>query len=54
MQSVSLSSFNISNVNGQTTMRLGGTAIFTNGGKSCSFELVKTGGAYKVTSYWVQ
>jgi hypothetical protein len=50
LQSVSLSSFNLSDVNGRTTMHLGGIATFANGPKTCSFDLVKTGGTYKVTS----
>jgi hypothetical protein len=54
LQSVSLSSFNMSSVNGQTTMSLGGTAIFASGTKTCTFNLLKINGTYKVTSYWVQ
>jgi hypothetical protein len=54
LQSVSLSSFNMSAVNWQTTMSLGGTTTFANGVKSCTFNLVKVNGTYKVTAYWVQ
>jgi Domain of unknown function (DUF4190) len=54
LQSVSFSSFNISDFNGQLTMRVGGTAAFSNGPRTCTFTLVKIGGVYKVNSYWVQ
>lgn len=54
LQSVSMSSFNISTFNGHTVMHLGGTAAFANGSKTCTFSLVKIGGTYKVKSYWVQ
>jgi hypothetical protein len=54
LQQVSISSFNASWMNGQTTMHLGGTATFANGVKTCTFDLVKTGGGYKVTSYYLQ
>ncbi len=54
LQSVAISSFNISTVNGHTVMRLGGAATFANGTKTCTFSLVKIGGTYKVTSYWIQ
>lgn len=54
LQSVSVASFYISSRNGQTTMRLGGVAAFSNGTKNCTFALVKTGGIYKVTAYRVQ
>jgi len=54
LQQVSISSFNISLMNGQTTMHLGGTATFSNGTKTCTFDLVKTGGGYKITSFYVQ
>jgi hypothetical protein len=54
LQSVSISSFNLSTFNGQTTMNLGGTAAFANGVKSCTFTLAKSDGVYKVTAYWVK
>jgi hypothetical protein len=54
LQSVSFSSFNMSIMNGQTTMQLGGTATFSNATKTCTFVLVKTGGIYRVTSFSVQ
>jgi hypothetical protein len=54
LQSVSISSFNISLFNSQTTMHLGGVATFAKGPKTCTFDLVKTGGTYKITSYFVQ
>lgn len=54
LRSVHINSFNLSIFNGQTTMHLGGSATFDKGIKSCTFELEKTGGVYKVTSYWVQ
>jgi hypothetical protein len=54
LQSVGISSFNFSSFNGQTVMHLGGTATFANGEKACTFDLVKTGGTYKVTGFRVQ
>jgi hypothetical protein len=54
LQSIDFSSFNLSILNGRTTMQLGGTATFSSGTKTCTFQLLKTGGVYKVTSYWVQ
>jgi hypothetical protein len=54
LQSVSISSFNISVFNGRVIMDLSGIATFANGPKTCTFKLVKLGGTYKVTSYWVQ
>ncbi len=54
LQSVSISSFNYSAMNGQTAMHLGGTATFANTTKTCTFDLVKTNGVYRVTAYLVQ
>jgi len=54
LQSVSLSSFNISTLNGQTTMTVSGTAALSNGPRTCTFTLIKIGGVYKVNSYSVQ
>ncbi len=52
--SVTFTSFNVSAINGSTTVNLAGIANFSNGPKTCTFVLAKTGGVYKVTSYWVQ
>jgi hypothetical protein len=54
LQSVNIWSFNYSNFNGQFVMHLSGVAAFSSGPKPCTFDLVKQGGVYKVTSYWVQ
>jgi Domain of unknown function (DUF4190) len=54
LQSVSISSFNFSTVNGRTVMHLGGIATFAKGPRNCTFELVKVGATYKVTSSWIQ
>ncbi|HEX4054583.1 MAG TPA: DUF4190 domain-containing protein [Tepidisphaeraceae bacterium] len=54
LQSVSISSFNLSTFNSQSIMSLGGAATFASGPKTCTFNLVKTGGIYKVKSFWIQ
>lgn len=54
LQSVSVTSFNFTTSGGKTVMHLGGIAVFANGQKTCTFDLVKTGGTYKVTAYQVQ
>ncbi|HEX4123365.1 MAG TPA: hypothetical protein VHY37_01460, partial [Tepidisphaeraceae bacterium] len=54
LQSIHITSFNLSIFNGHTTMHLVGTATFDKRSKTCDFELEKTGGVYKVTSYWVR
>lgn len=54
LQSVSFFSFNVTSINGQTVMHLGGIATFANGSKACNVDLVKTGDTYKVTAFKVQ
>jgi hypothetical protein len=54
LQSVSLTSFNGSWVNGQEVMRLGGTCTVGSNVHSCTFSLVKINGTYKVTQFSVQ
>jgi hypothetical protein len=54
LQSVSFNSFNLSYNNGQSIMRLGGVATFSNGQKTCTFDLSKSNGVYKVTAFSVQ
>jgi hypothetical protein len=55
LKTINLTSFNFSaGISGQSVMHIGGTATYTKGQKNCTFDLVKVGGIYKVTSYWVQ
>jgi Domain of unknown function (DUF4190) len=53
-QSISLTSFNMSWMNGVEVMRLGGTCMLGNNAHPCTFSLVKMNGTYKVTQFWVQ
>jgi hypothetical protein len=54
LKSVNFSTFNVSMNNGQTTVHLGGTAAFSNGPRTCTFDLANTGAIYRVTAYSVQ
>lgn len=53
LQSMELSSFYFTSSNGQPIMLLSGSAQFSNGPRTCSFRLVKTGGVYKVSAFKV-
>jgi Domain of unknown function (DUF4190) len=53
LQSIRITSFYFTSSNGQTVMLLSGSALYSNGPRTCSFRLVKQGGVYKVAGYKV-
>jgi hypothetical protein len=53
LQSVSITSFNISILNRVTAIELTGSAVFEGASGACEFHLIKIGGGYKVTEWKV-
>ena len=53
IQSVNLNSFNFNTYNSEQRIHLGGIITFANGQKTCTIDLLKSDGKFKVTSYWL-